>query len=458
MPKLISTNPAKNYEVLGYVNVSSPQEIKQKVTAAQKVKTAWKELGVAKRVKILRPLLREFAKRKEELALLITKEIGKPIKESLDDIEWEKDYFEWFLENGQKYLSEETTFEDKKSVHKILYEPLGVAAVIVPWNFPYDNFVWAVIPNLIAGNTVVFKHSEECPLTGKFIEEVMEKINLPKGVFSEIYGDGKVGETLVNQNVDLIWFTGSSKVGKYLYEIAGKKFVKSVLEMGGSNPGIVFNDVDVESIGEKIYGKRFSNCGQVCDSLKRLIVHQSIFNEVLESLKKAVEAKAVGDPEDERTDIGSLVAKRQLELLESQVEDAVKNGAKIITGGKRPENLKGAYYLPTILTDIKPEMRVWREETFGPVLPVVPFKTEEEAIKLANATIYGLGGQIYTKDKKRALKVAVKIEAGAVGINEVSHLLPCNPFGGYKESGVGREHGRHGFQELTQIKVVSVEK
>lgn len=458
MPKLISTNPAKNYQVLGYVNVSSLQEIKQKVTAAQKAKAAWKELGVAKRVKILRPLLREFAKRKEELALLMTREMGKPLKESLDDIEWEKDYFEWFLENGEKYLSEEITFKDKKSIHKILYEPVGVAAVIVPWNFPYDNFVWAVIPNLIAGNTVVFKHSEECPLTGKLIEEVMEKIDSPKGVFSEVYGNGEVGEALVNQDVDLVWFTGSSKVGKHLYEIAGKKFVKSVLEMGGSNPGIVFDDVDIGEVVEKLYSQRFSNCGQVCDALKRLIVHQSIFDKLVESLKKVVESKLVGDPEDERTDIGPLVAKRQLELLESQVEEAVKNGAKVITGAKRPENLEGAYYLPTILTGIKPGMRVWREETFGPVLPVVSFKTEEEAVKLANDTVYGLGAQIYTKDKKRALKVAAKIEAGAVTINDVSHFLPYNPFGGCKDSGVGREHGRHGFQELTQIKVVSVEK
>lgn len=428
------------------------------MATAQKAKTAWKELGVAKRVKILRPLLGEFAKRKEELALLITREMGKPLKESLDDIEWEKDYFEWFLENGQKYLSEETTFEDKKSVHKILYEPLGVAAVIVPWNFPYDNFVWAVIPNLIAGNTVVFKHSEECPLTGRFIEEIMERVDLPKGVFSEIYGDGKVGETLVNQNVNLIWFTGSSKVGKYLYEIAGRKFVKSVLEMGGSNPGIVFDDVDIGGVVDKLYSQRFSNCGQVCDSLKRLIVHQSIFDKLVESLKKVVESKLVGDPEDKRTDIGPLVAKRQLELLESQVEEAVKNGVKIITGGKRPENLEGAYYLPTILTGIKPEMRVWREETFGPVLPVIPFKTEEEAVKLANDTVYGLGAQIYTKDKKRALRVASEIQAGTININDVSHFQACNPFGGYKDSGMGREHGRHGFQELTQIKVVSVEK
>lgn len=458
MSKLISTNPAKGYKVIGSVEISTIQEIKQKVANAHKVKTAWKELGVEKRIELLRPIFQELIRRKAELALLITREMGKPIKESLDDIAWDKDYFDWFLENGKKYLSDEITFEDYKSVHKIVYEPLGVAAVIVPWNFPFDMFLWGVIPNLITGNTVVFKHSEECPLTGKLIEEVMSKSNLPKGVFSEVYGDGKVGETLANQDINLIWFTGSTKVGKKLYEIAGKKFIKAILEMGGSNPAIVFDDVDVSRIIDKIYTKRFLNCGQVCDAMKRLIVHQSIFSEILERFKKEVETKVVGDPESKGTDIGSLVAKRQLDLLESQIEDAISKGAKAITGGKRPQNLKGAYYQPTILTNIKRNMRVWTEETFGPVLVIVPFKTENEAIKLANDTTYGLGAQIYSGDKERALRVASKIEAGTIDINKGNHWLPCNPFGGYKNSGMGREHGRYGFQELTQIKVVAIEK
>jgi acyl-CoA reductase-like NAD-dependent aldehyde dehydrogenase len=192
--------------------------------------------------------------------------------------------------------------------------------------------------------------------------------------------------------------------------------------------------------------------------VKRLIVHQSIFDDIVEKLKKLVESKIVGDPESTNTDIGSLVAKRQVELLESQVEDAIKKGAEVVTGGKRPEKLKGAYYQPTILTNIKRNMRVWTEETFGPVLAVVPFKTEEEAIELANDTVYGLGAQIYSENKERALRVAKKIEAGTIDINKGNHWLPCNPFGGYKNSGMGREHGRIGFQELTQVKVVAIEK
>jgi len=419
---------------------------------------AWKELGVSGRTKLLKPLYREFEKRKEEIALLVTREIGKPIKDSLGDLDWDSGYFKWFLENGEKFLAEEITFEDKSSIHKVVYEPIGAAAVIVPWNYPFANFLWGVIPNLIAGNTVVFKHSEECPLSGKLYEKMVDKLGLPKGVFSEVYGGSEVGEILAKEKINLIWFTGSSAVGKRLFELAGKKFVKAILEMGGSNPEIIFSDIDIDEIAPKIYVSRYSNCGQVCDSLKRLIVHDSVFDEVVEKLKKVVESKIVGDPENEKTDLGSLVAKRQLDLLESQVADAIKKGAKIIIGGQRPDDLKGAYYLPTILTGVKRNMRVWREEVFGPVLPVISFKNEKEAVELANDTNYGLGAHIYSKNKQVALRVASKINAGAIDINAASHWFPGNPFGGYKDSGIGREHGRVGFQELCQIKVITSEK
>lgn len=454
---LVSTNPAKNYQPLGSVETSSLKEIKEKVSLAQKAKESWKELGVSQRIKCLLPLLEKFYQKREELALLITRETGKPIRVSRGDLDFDWGYFKWFLENGERFLADEITYQDDKVINKIVYEPIGVAAVIVPWNFPFSNFFWGAIPNLIAGNTVVFKHSEECPLTGKLIEEIMKKADLPKGVFSEVYGNGKVGEILVNQDINLIWFTGSSVVGKKLYEMAGKKYIKTVLEMGGSNPAIVFEDAKGEQIIDKLYDARFFNCGQVCDALKRLIVHQSVFQTVVQKLKEKVESKIVGDPEEPKTDIGSLVARRQLELLKSQVEDAVKKGARVVIGGKSPENLKGAYYLPTILINIKRDMRVWKEEVFGPVLPVKAFKTEEEAIELANDTSYGLGASVFTAERKRALRVASKIQAGSVEINGVSRWLPCNPFGGYKDSGVGREHGRVGFQELCQIKVITNE-
>ncbi|MDP2649642.1 MAG: aldehyde dehydrogenase family protein [bacterium] len=458
MKKLISTNPARNYEPIGSVDISTLSEIRQKVAMAQKAKTLWKELGVIKRIEFLKSICEEFETRRDEISLLTTKETGRALKESKTAINDHLDKFKWFLDNAQSAISDEITHEDEKFLHKITYEPIGVAAVITPWNHPFGMFVWGVIPNLLAGNTVVFKISEECPLTGKLIEKIMINHQLPNGVFSEIYGAGDIGWKLANENINLIWFTGSTKAGHELYKLAGEKFIKAILELGGSNPGIVFEDADIQEIVSKIYTKRFKMNGQTCDALKRLIVHRSIFDEVVEKLKNIIESRKVGNPEDQQTDTGSLVAKRQLILLESQVKDAVDKGAKIITGGKKPDNLHGAFYAPTILTNITTDMRVWREEVFGPVLPIIFFQEENEAIALANDTKFGLGALVFTRDKERAKRVAGKIESGTVEINLSNHWLHCNPFGGYKNSGMGREHGKYGFRELTQLKVISLEK
>ena len=455
MAKLISTNPAKGYELIGEVEISNDSEIKEKVELAHKAKLGWKELGIKRRIEILRAIYKEFMKRKDEFPTLMTKEMGKPISQSEGCVDAFLEEFKWFLDNGEKALAEEITHQDEKSIHKIVYEPWGVAAVITPWNFPLGMFIWGTVPNLIAGNTVIFKISEECPLTGKLIEEIMNSKNLPEGVFSEIYGDGKVGQKLVDSDINLIWFTGSSKVGQHLYQIAAKKFVKAVLEMGGSSPAIIFGNADLSKTIPSVYAERFTNCGQVCDSVKRLIVHESVFDEVVKKLKEEVENKIVGDPLSRDTKIGCLVAKRQLELLQEQVQDAIDNGAKVITGGKIIEDLNGAFYAPTILTNVNFDMKVWKEEVFGPVLPIVPFKTEEQAIKLANDTIYGLGSRVYTNDLECARRVAAKIKAGTVEINCASRWLCCNPFGGYKLSGMGREHGTIGFRELCQVKVIS---
>ncbi len=458
MAKLVSTNPAKDYDVIGEVDISTDAEIEEKVRLANKAKPLWKELGVKKRIELIKPICEEFRRRKKEFAPLITNEIGKPILQSRGEVDSSLMDFEWFLGNGEKNLEDEITHEDKASLHRIVYEPYGTAAVITPWNFPLAMFVWGAIPNLIAGNVVVFKISEECPLTGKLIDEVMNSKNLPEGVFSEVYGTGDVGQKLAESDVSLIWFTGSTRVGKLLYKIAAEKFIKAILEMGGSSPAIMFEDADVSGVVPELYNERFSNCGQVCDSVKRLIVHESLFDDVVEKLKAEVAKKVIGDPFEEKTQIGSLVAKRQLMLLQSQVKDAVEKGAKVIIGGEVPANLSGAYYKPTILTNIKTNMRVWTEEVFGPVLPIVKFRTEEEAVKLANDTCYGLGSRVYSKDAERAERVASRIQAGTVEINHATRWLPCNPFGGYKQSGMGREHGTAGFRELCQIKLISKQK
>ena len=230
------------------------------------------------------------------------------------------------------------------------------------------------------------------------------------------------------------------------------------MELGGSAPGIVFEDADVDKVIESIYFNKFLNCGQICDGLKRLIVHESKFVEVVEKLKRIVESKKIGVAEDKETEIGPLVTKRQLELLQKQMEDAISKGAEVITGGKTPEGLKGAFYKPTLITKVNRDMEVWQEEVFGPVLPIVSFKTYDEAIELANDTKYGLGSYIFTEDKQKFEKASAEIKTGMVSHNNVIYLKPCNPFGGNKDSGLGREHGKYGFHELCQIKIIAMEK
>ena len=455
--KLVSTNPGKDYEVVGEIEISTEEEIKDKILKAHNAKVMWKELGVKKRLEYVENIYSEFVRRKQEFIPLITKEIGKSVKDSRQEVdEFFLVPFKWFIDNAEKALADEVTSEDEKVINRVVYEPRGVTAVIMPWNYPLEMFVWGIIPNLLAGNTVVMKHSEECPLSGKLIEEILTQI-LPEGVFSEIYGAGDVGEILVNQDIDFLWFTGSCKVGKYLFEKASKKFIKAIMELGGNSPGIIFEDADVDSIIGKVYSKRFSNCGQACSALKRLLVHESLFDEVVDKLAGILKTKITGDPEEENTDFGSLVAKRQLELVKAQINDAVEKGAKIVIGGKEPDNLQGAYYLPTILTNITRDMRVWKEEVFAPVLSVIPFKTEEEAIELANDSKYGLSSFVFTESKEKFGRVASRLEAGYVEWNN-SYRTYAEPFGGYKESGQGRELGIIGLRELCQVKVISEKK
>ncbi len=459
MAKLISTNPAKGYEVIADVETSSESEIKQKVALAQNAKLQWKETSITKRIEIIKEVLSEFEKHSEEISLLVTKEVGKPISEGRGEVSDAFGKINYFLKNVEKSLADEITFEDNSSIHRITYEPMGVTAVITPWNYPFGMAIWGIIPNLLVGNTVVFKTSEECPLMGKLIEEIIASKNLPEGVFSTIHGAGDVGETLARSNIDLIWFTGSSHVGKLLYKIAAEKFIKVIFELGGSNPGIVFEDANIPEIVPHLLSERFDNCGQSCDALKRLIVHESIFSKLVDALKKEVENKIIGDPQNPKTQIGSLVAKRQVDLLDAQVQDAISKGAKAITGGSKPKDLSGAYYLPTLLTNITKDMRVWKEEGFAPALPIISFKTEEEAITLANDTVYGLGAKVFSSNMDRAKRVASRIQAGTVEINGVSRWTSCNnPFGGYKISGMGREHGIMGFRELCQVKVITMNK
>ena len=458
MAVISSRNPAKNYEPLGEVDVTPNSGIIKKVRQANDARESWRQLGVAGRTRHIRHLYDVLRHQAEPIVLSITREVGMPITVSRDEVAWDWDYFSWFMDNAAEILAPETTYEDEDELHQIRYEPIGSTAVITPWNLPFDLFVWGVIPALLAGNTVVYKAAEECALTGKLLEEVCAQAGLPDGVLSFIHGTGEQGAFLARQDVDLLWFTGSSEVGKQLYELAGKKFIKAVLEMGGSNPAIVFADADLDTVVNRVMAKRYSFTGQTCDAIKRLIVQDEIYDQLVSRLRREVAKLSAGDPEDPATAMGSLVSQKQLEALKDQVDASVQQGASVIASGVLPSHLAGAYYPPVIMTGITPSMPVWNEEVFGPVLPVMKFTAEAEAVQLANNTAYGLGAQIFTGDLARASRLAGELQAGSIDINGSNHFKPYNPFGGYKQSGIGREHGEYGLRELCQVKVVSLAK
>jgi len=363
-------------------------------------------------------------------------------KGRLEDVALDLDNIKSKMKLAKKHLEPVVLDETNEQKNILHYEPYGVAAVIVPWNYPSSNFFISCTQLLLAGNVVVFKHSEETPLTGQLLAEIMQEAGFPEGVFNIVHGGGKVGDFLTSQDIDLIHFTGSTNVGHHLYKKAADKFIPAILEMGGSSPGVIFEDADLDASCDNACIERFANCGQICCALKRLIVHEDIFDEVVALMKAKVEAMKIGDPLDSTTQVGPLVAKRQLDLLVEQVADAKAKGATIVTGGEVVTDMDGAYFQPTIITNITPDMRVVSEEIFGPVLPIVSFKTDAEAVELANKTIYGLR------------KIVAQIDAGQISINGASYFSENSPFGGYKMSGMGRNDGALGFYEVTQKKVV----
>jgi acyl-CoA reductase-like NAD-dependent aldehyde dehydrogenase len=455
--KLPSSNPSKAYKIIDVIEVSTAEDVQDAVKKAHTAKKSWGELGVSGRVELLRKVSLRFFESKDRICRLESEEMGMPLKEVFDDFDSSILYFESYLEMAEEQLKPSITIENDEEVHVVYKEPYGVAACIVPWNFPFANFVWQCGENLVTGNTVVFKHSEESQLCGKLIEELVNLV-LPEGVFGEVYGDGLVGELLVAQDVNLICFTGSSKTGIKIKQIAAKNLIPTSMELGGSAPGIVFEDANIRAVIETIYSARFMNCGQMCDGLKRLIVHDSKIDEVTDMLTSLIKSKKVADALDLQTDIGPLVAERQVALLKEQVSDAISKGGTILVGGSRPERLQGAYYEPTLLTNITRDMRVWNEEVFGPVLPIISFTTEAQAIELANDTPYGLGAYVFTEDNDKYMRVARQLDSGMVSQNNLSYINVQNPFTGYKMSGGGREHARFGFDEVTQIKVITRQK
>lgn len=451
--KLQSINPTTE-ESLSEFELYSEEMVSDVIEKAREFSKAWKNTDISEREKILKNFSNLIIKKKNEVAELVTKEMGKPITESEGEIDEIPGLIKWFLEETKKIIKDENIKLDvKDATAKVKFEPIGIVGLITPWNFPISTPMWKIIPALLTGNTIVFKPSELSTLCGLKIGELLKEARLPEGVLNIITGDGTIGQYLVSSKVNMISFTGSSAVGKDVASRAGKDLKKVVLELGGSDPFIVFDDAIFEqAVNAAIFG-RFLNCGQVCTAAKRIIVDKKIYKPFLEKFVEKVKALKVGNPLERKTEIGPIVSEKQRESLEIQVEDALKKEAKLLCGGKRIEG-KGYFYEPTVLTNIRDDMLVAKEEVFGPVATIFSFNSIEEAIQIANDTKYGLGASVWTEDIKKAERVVNSIESGMIWVNEFGTPYPQCPQGGIKESGLGRELSKYGVLEFCNLKTV----
>lgn len=454
--KIISINPSNN-EMLGEMEETTKEQVIEKISLAKSVQSKWANLDIDKRTEILKEIYNKFEENLDKIANLISLEMGKPIAQSENEIKSTLKNIKWDLENAKDCIAPEITFESDKEIQKVFYEPKGIVVAISPFNYPFSLCCAVAFQNLIVGNVVISKPDPNLLLLYKFLEEILNNSNLPAGVWQFVLGGKEIGSFLVEQDIDMICFTGNTKTGEYLYKVAANKMIPILMELGGSAPGIVCEDADIDNVIAGIFKKKFSNSGQLCHALKRLIVHETVFDEVVSKLKDIAESQVIGNPLDRNTTIGPLVNKKQLNTLLEQFNDAVNKGANVICGGKQPKE-KENYFEPTILTNITKDMKVWKEEVFGPILPVISFKTIEEAIQLANDTIYGLGGYVFTTNKENFEKISKELKTGMVACNNLAYSAPYNPFGGIKKSGLGRTRGKWGLRGLCNIKVVTFEK
>ncbi|HET7361056.1 MAG TPA: NAD-dependent succinate-semialdehyde dehydrogenase, partial [Salinimicrobium sp.] len=387
-------------------------------------------------------------------AEIITNETGKPITQSLAEIEkcaWVCDFY---AENAEEQLAPQTIETDAENSY-ISYEPLGPILAIMPWNYPFWQVFRFAAPGLMAGNTGILKHASNVMLSANNIQKVFERAGFPEGCFQNlVMGKDKVEEIIRDKRIKAVTLTGSEPAGSAVAAAAAKEIKKSVLELGGSNALVIFEDAQLDEAVKVCVKARFQNTGQSCIAGKRLLLHEKIADTFLDKFKQETAKLKSGDPMDEDTFIGVLARKDLAETLEKQVEKSVGQGAKILLGGNR----KNAYFEPTILTEVTKEMPVFKEETFGPVIGATTFKTDEEAIDLVNSTKFGLGVSIFTQDVEKATNMVPKFEDGAVFVNALVKSDPRLPFGGTKKSGFGRELSFLGIREFVNIKTVYFNK
>jgi len=443
--------------VLGTVPRMGGAEARRAVAAAAAALPAWSRRTATDRSAILRRWFELIMANQEDLAALMTAEQGKPLAESRGEIAYAASFLEWFAEEGKRIYGDTIPATAPGQRILVLKQPVGVVAAITPWNFPSAMITRKAGPALAAGCTLVLKPASATPFSALALAELGERAGLPAGVFNVLTGPAAaIGQELTgNPTVRKLTFTGSTGIGKQLLEQCAATVKKVSLELGGNAPFIVFEDADLDAAVAGAIASKFRNTGQTCVCTNRLLVQDSIYEAFAERLALAVDRLKVGDGFAEGVDQGPLIDLEAVEKVEAHIADALAKGARLVLGGRRHE-LGGTFFQPTIMADVTPDMAVTREETFGPVAPLFRFYTEKEAIRLANDTPFGLASYCYTRDLARTWRVAEALEFGIVGINTGLISSAVAPFGGVKESGLGREGSRYGIEEFLEVKYLCI--
>lgn len=453
--KTFSVTAPADGSALGTVPMCGTAETKVAIAAADRAFKSWAATTASHRSVVLRRWFDLILKNGEDLAMLITAEQGKPLAESRKEIEYGASFVEWFAEEAKRSYGDVIPASSPNSRITVLKQPIGVVGAITPWNFPVAMITRKCAPALAAGCTVVIKPSELTPFSAFALAYLAEEAGVPPGVINVITGNAvAIGlELTTSPLVRKISFTGSTRVGKLLAEQSGSTVKKVSLELGGNSPLIVFEDADLDVAVRGVIASKFRNTGQTCICANRIFVHSGIYEEFATRLTKAVQNFSVGNGFDDRSNQGPLINGAALEKVARHVDDAVSKGARVLSGGKR-HALGGTFFEPTVLVDASLDMDLAHEETFGPVAPLFRFESEADVIAAANATPFGLAAYVFTKDLARSWRVAEALEAGIVGVNEGAVSNAVAPFGGVKESGVGREGSRYGLDEFIELKYV----
>ena len=449
--KFHTINPASG-EALAEYEMATPDAVKAAIEQARKAFMDWRQLKPSERGKFLVKAANILRERKEEFARVMTNEMGKIIRESSAEVAKCALGLDFYAENAERLLTPEPAETDASKSY-VAFDPLGIVAAIMPWNFPMWQIARFSAPALAAGNTVVFKPASVTPQSGLNLEAAYKEAGLPVGCFKTLLGDSRIADQLIEGNTDAVTFTGSVEVGSDVGRRSGTHLKKFVLELGGSDPFVVLKDADIEFATSGAITGRFINCGQSCIAAKRFIVEKPIADEFIEEFVSKVKKLRVGDPLAPETDIGPMVRESAVMDLDRQVKESVKKGAEVLAGGHRLDR-RGFYYAPTVLTNVTRYMPVMREEVFGPVAPIAVVTDAEEAVDVANDSEFGLGASLWTQDLSRAEKLCRKIQSGVVTVNNVVASDPRVPFGGVKKSGIGRELGRYGLLEFTNVKTI----